>query len=177
MHRSLLAAAVASSVACLVASPTTASADTTGGTPVTVTVTGGAIAITVPTSTVSLGSVAVSENDQTVSQTLGGVTVTDQRGSSASWTASASAVDFSDGNGHTISVTTKPSSYDPGNIATTGVTATGHVISPIYPAQDVVTTSNLSASNTASWNPTMSITVPGNTLVGTYSSTVTHSVS
>jgi hypothetical protein len=31
--------------------------------------------------------------------------------------------------------------------------------------------------NSASWNPTISVTVPANALVGTYGTSITHSVS
>lgn len=34
----------------------------------------------------------------------------------------------------------------------------------------------MSGINSATWNPTIHLTIPGNALAGTYSSTITHSV-
>jgi hypothetical protein len=44
-------------------------------------------------------------------------------------------------------------------------------------AQAVVTTTNVAGSNSASWNPTIQVAVPGAAVAGTYSATITHSVS
>jgi len=40
----------------------------------------------------------------------------------------------------------------------------------------VVTASGVSGNNTATWNPTISVDVPGTALSGTYTSTITHNV-
>jgi hypothetical protein len=153
-----------------------ASADTTGTTPVTFEVTGGALNITVPTGTVDLGSVPASGSAQTVSAQLGNVTVTDDRDGTAGWTVTASATDFT--GPQTVSVSAPgSSSYVPGPIATSGnVIATGSTLSPLYPPGPVVVGTEVSGINTATWNPTITVTVPAGTLVGTYSSTVTHDV-
>jgi hypothetical protein len=153
-----------------------ASADTTGTTPVTFEVTGGALNITVPTGTVNLGSVPASTSAQTVSAQLGDVTVTDDRDGTTGWTVTASATDFTGPQNISVSAPGS-SSYVPGPIATTGtVNAAGSTLSPLYPPGPVVTATGVSGVNTATWNPTISVTVPAGALVGTYSSTVTHDV-
>lgn len=154
-----------------------AAAATTGTTPVTFEVTGGALSITVPAGPVDLGSVTASSSAQTVSASLGNVTVTDGRGGTTGWTVTASAVDFTGPQNISVSAPGS-SSYTPGPITTTGtVQATGSVLSPLYPPGTVVTGTGVSGINTATWNPTISVTVPGGALIGTYSSTITHDVS
>lgn len=158
-------------------STSSASAQTTGNTPVTFQVGQGSLEITVPTATADLGTVPVSGSAQTVSAKLGDVTVIDNRGGTTGWTVQENGVDFT--GPQTISVSAPGSStYNPGVISTTGtVTATGTVQTPIYPPSAVVNATGVAGINTASWNPTISITVPANALSGTYSSTITHSVS
>jgi hypothetical protein len=80
--RSLLLVAIAAGMLVLgVASP--ASADTTGGTPATVTVLGGSLSITVPTGLVDLGSKANAVGGMSISGDLGQVQVTDARSAAA----------------------------------------------------------------------------------------------
>lgn len=176
--RTALAAAVpvaAAATLSLSAAPP-ATAATVGSTPVTFEVTSGALSIDVPTNTVYLGSVVAGPTVQPVSAQLGNVTVTDARGGTAGWTVTASAVDFT--GPQSISVSAPGSSrYTPGNITTTGtVTVNGFTLSPLYPPSTVVTGTNVSGNNTATWDPTVTVNVPGNTLTGTYSSTITHDV-
>jgi type VI secretion system secreted protein VgrG len=54
----------------------------------------GSLSITLPAVTVSLGSVVASANSQAVNGLLGAVKVTDTRGGTTGWTASADATDF-----------------------------------------------------------------------------------
>ncbi|MCF3129064.1 hypothetical protein [Streptomyces olivochromogenes] len=133
----------------VLACPTSASAEDT---PATLEVTGGGLGITVPQGPVDLGTVTVSSTPQSVTNQLGNVTVTDQRGGTAGWTTTAQAVDFIGPSNTTISVSAPNSS-------------TYHA-----PQASVIGTA------TATWNPTISITVPANSLAGTYTSTITHSV-
>lgn len=176
MRISTLAVPLAVGLVTALAVGAPASADTTGTTPVTFEVTGGALNITVPTDTVDLGSVPASTSAQTVSAQLGNVTVTDDRDGTTGWAVTAHAVDFT--GPQNISVSAPGSgSYVPGPIATTGtVTATGSTLSPLYPPGPVVTGAGVSGVNTATWNPTVNVTVPAGALVGTYSSTITHDV-
>ncbi|MEU6216285.1 hypothetical protein ABZ845_01985 [Streptomyces sp. NPDC047022] len=176
MRRRIPLAVMLCTVAAL-ASPAPASADTSGGTPVTLTVAGqGTLGITVPTGTTSLGTTASSDSPQQISGQLGNVTVSDLRSGTAGWTVTANAVDFTGPQNISVSAPGS-SSYAPGTVTTTGtVTATATNLSPLYPPGAVVTATGVSGNNTASWNPTISVTVPANALAGTYSSTVTHSV-
>ena len=64
-----------------------ASADTTGATPATITITGGALAITVPDTAVSLGSIMNSVGGGTINGSLGEVQVTDARSAAAGFVA------------------------------------------------------------------------------------------
>ncbi len=174
MHRGIPLSVMLSSVAVL-AFPTSASAEDT---PVTLEVTGGGLGITVPAGPVDLGSTAVSSSPQTVTSQLGNVTVTDQRGATADWTVTAQAVDFAGPNNTTISVSAPNSStYHAPQASVIGTaTVTPHDLSPMYPPGPVQTATGVSGTNSATWNPTISITVPANSLAGTYNSTITHSV-
>jgi len=40
----------------------------------------------------------------------------------------------------------------------------------------VVTATGTTGSNSATWNPTINVTVPGGTIYGVYSGTITHSL-
>ncbi|MET8954002.1 hypothetical protein ACWEO4_17760 [Streptomyces sp. NPDC004393] len=174
MRRGIPLSVMLSSLAVL-ACPTSASAVDT---PVTLEVTGGGLGITVPTGPVDLGSTIVSSSPQTVSNQLGNVTVTDQRAGTAGWTVTAQAVDFTGPNNTTISVSARNSStYHAPQASVIGTaTVTPSDLSPMYPPGPVQTATGVTGTNSATWNPTISITVPANSLAGTYTSTITHSV-
>jgi hypothetical protein len=150
-----------------------------GGDPdttVTFTVTSGALSMSAPVSA-SLGTGAPGT---TISGALGAVTVTDDRALlSASWTVTAASTDWTTGGGtpaETIPAT--DAGYDPGSITTTGtITATGTPITLSNTAAPVVTGTDGVGDNTASWNPTISIAVPAAAVGGTYTGTLTQSVS
>lgn len=171
-----VAAPLAAAAAFTLSTALPATAATTGDTPVTFEVTSGALNISVPTNTVDLGSVMAGNGVQPVSAHLGNVTVTDDRDGTAGWTVNAHATDFT--GPQNISVSAPGSSdYSPGTISTTGtVIASGSILTPLYPPGPVVTASGVSGINTATWNPTITVNVPADALVGTYSSTVTHDV-
>ncbi|MFI1165069.1 hypothetical protein ACH4UM_15995 [Streptomyces sp. NPDC020801] len=144
----------------------------------TLTVIGGGLGITVPSGPVNLGSTAVSSSPQTVTSQLGNVTVSDQRGGTADWTVTAQAVDFTGPNNTTISVSAPNSSlcHAPQANVIGSAAVTPHDLSPMYPPGSVQTATGVSGTNPATWNPTITITVPPNPLAGTYNSTITHSV-
>ena len=71
-------------------------------TPVTVQVTGGALAISAPAGPVSLGTAAGSASAQTLTAPLGPVVVTDLRAGVAGWVATAGSTDFTGSAGGTI---------------------------------------------------------------------------
>lgn len=154
-----------------------ASADTSGGTPVTFEVGGDTLDITVPTAPVDLGSVIASTSSQMVSAQLGTVTVTDGRGGTAGWTVTASAVDFTGPQNISISAAGS-STYHASPATVTGTAAVaGSDLSPLFPAGPVQAATGVVGVNTASWDPTITVRVPANALAGRYSSTITESVS
>jgi hypothetical protein len=188
----LAAAAVAVAVAGFGLAPAAASAATTGqpvlaysstipsggdpDTTVTFVVTSAALTMTAP-ATVSLGSGAPGT---TISGALGSVLVTDDRALlSASWTADASATDWTTGAG--TPAETIPAGdvrADPGTVTTTGtITVTGTPITlSATPAADVTGTSGV-GDDTASWDPTLAVAVPPSAVAGVYTGTFIQSVS
>ena len=166
--------------AMLLLAPAAASAATTGDTTVTFTVTAGTLDITVPT-TVDLGSAAPGG---TVSAPLGAVTVTDTRGASpATWTTTVTSTDYTTGAATpTETITTADATYWSGP-ATSSTPATGFTPGqPTAGDADALTTDvtafafSGAGGNTATWNPTLTITIPATAVAGPYSGTVTHSV-
>ena len=152
-------------------------AATASDTPVTVEVTGGDLTISAPTQSVNLGSVVTSNNAQIVSALLGNVEVTDNRGGTAGWTASVSATDFT--GPQTISTTAFGLVvYTAPQATVTGTaTVTPSTESSLYPGGREHDATNVNGSNTATWDPTIAVTIPANALAGTYSTSITHSVS
>ena len=132
----------------------------------------GTISITVqPTATLPTGT-AGSAN---VSGPLGTVVVTDTRNAHATWSASATSTTFVDGQG-TVSTGV---SYNAGGFTTTGtvVMATAVPTNLSGTAAVVAHPTSVGGANTASWNPTLTVSLPSNALAGTYTGTVNTSVS
>jgi hypothetical protein len=154
-----------------------ASAATGSDTPVTVQVTGGDLTISAPTQSVDLGSVVTSGDAQTVHALLGNVVVTDGRGGTAGWTATASATDFT--GPQIISTSTFGLVVYTAPQATVTGTATvdPSAESTLYPGGPVQVATDVNGNNTATWDPTIAVTIPANALAGTYSTSITHSVS
>jgi hypothetical protein len=141
----------------------------------TFTLSNGTLDITAPPGPVSLGSVPV--GTATLSGTLGVVSVVDSRGSDpASWVASVASTDFTSGS-HTIPAADV--SYVSGPLTTTG---NNTFASPTVPAlsstpAEAVTANPGSGNNSATWNPTLTVTLPSSLAVaGTYTGTLTHTV-
>jgi hypothetical protein len=146
-------------------------------TPTTFTIGAGALTISAPASA-NLGTVASGVG--TLSGSLGGnVVVTDNRGLIlGGWTASATSTDFSDGASpaHTIPATNVL--YTPGAVTVTGVVVAVPLIGTLSntTALNVVTATGVLGSDSASWDPTLTVTIPAAAPAGTYSATLTHSV-
>jgi hypothetical protein len=145
-------------------------------TTVTFAVTSGELSMTAPVSA-NLGSGAPGT---TISGEIGAVTVTDDRALlSAAWTASASSTAFTTGGStpaETIPAT--DATYSPGTITTTGtITATPTEITLDGEPQTVVAGTAGVGNNTASWDPTLAVAVPAQAVGGTYTGTLTQSVS
>lgn len=150
-----------------------------GGDPdttMTFTVTSGLLTMTAPP-TANLGSGAPGT---TITGALGTTVVTDNRALlSAHWTATASSTEFTTGTatGSEI-IPASDATYTPGPITTTGtITATGFGITLSGTAQTVVSGTAGVGDNSASWDPTIAVAVPPNAVFGTYTATLTQSVS
>lgn len=145
-------------------------------TTVTFSVTTGALSMSAPVSA-SLGSGAPGT---TINGSMGAVAVTDDRALlTASWTATASSTAWTTG-GATPSETIPATDvgYNPGSITTTGtITATGTPITLASTPAPVVAGTSGVGNNTATWNPAIAVTVPAAAVGGTYTGTVTQSVS
>ena len=143
----------------------------------TLIVTGGSLEITVGDGVNSLGKLASSADGAVMPGRLGEVVVSDQRGAPAGsgWVASAVSTGFTTPGGPAI-----PASrirYAAGKIEKSG-TATYTANNPknLKKATAVVTATEITGNNTATWSPTITVDVPGNAVAGTYSATITHSV-
>ena len=175
--------ALAAASLLLVALPGVASAATTGTTTTTFTLTGGSMSITVPGTTVNLGSVSVAASS--ITGQLGTVTVNDARGLlSGGWTSSVTSSHFTTGAGtaaETIAATavtywSGPSTATSGIGTLLGSQLTSGLAVVVNAAQTAFTGGSLVGNNSASWNPTLIVTIPAAAVVGTYTGTVTHTV-
>ena len=150
-------------------------AGTTAGTPVTVEITGGGLSISVPAGA-DLATTAASPIAQTVHGLLGPVLVTDLRAGFLGWVASAVSTDFTGTTGPTISAATM--SYTPGTTVVVGIaTVTPVSLTAMTTPSTVQTASSVIGVNTATWNPSIGVLIPAGAVAGTYTATITHSVS
>ncbi|WP_440098603.1 ice-binding family protein [Streptosporangium sp. H16] len=144
----------------------------------TITKPAGALSISVP-GTANLGSVVA--GSPTVSAQLGDVTVDDARDSlDASWIATVNATDFTTGGATAPETIPKESiTYSPGPAtATTGdATFTPGTTGDLGSTRTAFSASDGTGNNSATWNPTITVTLPPQVIAGTYSAVITHSVS
>ena len=134
----------------------------------------GVLSISAPTGSVALGSQMSSNNSSTITGPLGVVTVSDERGGTQTWTASAISGAFTPPAGAANPASNV--SYASGAITVTGgVTATA-VAAPNLTGVSPVVSGSGNGIGTASWNPTISVFVPANFAPGIYTATITHSV-
>jgi hypothetical protein len=173
--RRIISSAVSGAIACgFVAAMAAPAAASPAGTTTTFVVNTGALAISAPASA-SLGNISVGTT--TVSGSLGTVTVTDNRGLlSGGWIASVISTSFTNG---TTTIPASAIQYTAGlPTVQSGLSAivpgSGTLSTPLA-AQTATLSFNLGAS-TATWNPTIQVTVPAALTTGTYTATITHSV-
>lgn len=156
-------------------------ADAAGPTTVTFDVTAGSLSISVP-ATAALGS---GTPGSTITSQLGAVSVTDTRAQlTPTWTASVSTTTFTTGgatSGETIAkaavayasgtatATTGVGVFLPGQALVASAVALGST-------QTAFSLTSGVGNNSASWNPTIVITVPAGAVAGTYTGTITQSV-
>jgi hypothetical protein len=146
-------------------------------TPVAVTITGGGLSISVPTSSVSLGTHVNTVSAGTISGSLGEVQVLDARSAAAGsgWVASVISTALTPSSGPTIGAANI--GYVVGTITKVG-TATYTANDPAALTGNVpaVTATGITGDNSATWNPTINVTVPGGMAANTYTGSITHSV-
>jgi len=148
-----------------------------GDTPMSLTLTGGSLSITVPTAAANLGTHVNTVAGGTISGPLGEVQVLDARSPAAGsgWVASAISTAFTPASGPTIAASLV--GYTAGPIVKVG-TATYTANDPL--ALDglvpVVTATGITGDNSATWNPTINVGVAGGKAAGVYTATITHSV-
>lgn len=163
-------------VAALVAALLFAAALPASATEATFTVEAGGLAITVPVSA-DLGTTTVSG---AISAPLGEVRVDDTRGVLlGAYTASVSSTAFTTGTGtadETIAV--ENAAYTAGVVTATGtvVCAGSLQFALATTAKVAMEATGATGENSCAWNPTIDVTLPAETLAGTYTGTITHSV-
>ena len=172
-----VAAAAATAAGMLMLGVTSPVSAATGDTSATVTITGGALQISVPVSAGSLGSRANTITGGTISGTLGVVQVVDARSAVAGsgWVASVISTAFTPTTGSTIGAANV--SYTAGAITKTG-TAVYIANDPVglTAASAAVTATGITGDNSATWSPMIHVAVAGGTIAGTYAAVITHSV-
>jgi hypothetical protein len=172
-----LALLVAVTGATIIGRTTAASADTSGGTAATMTILGGSLSITVPSDAGNLGTATNTVLGTTVSGELGIVQVDDARSAIAGsgWVVTVISTAFTPPAGPAIAASAV--GYVAGTITKVG-TATYTANDPLVLTAVVaaVTATGITGDNSATWNPTINIAVPGGMAAGVYSGTITHSV-
>lgn len=132
---------------------------------------GGSLNVSVP-ATADLGT--ASSGATLVSGSLGTTQVSDNRGLILGWQTSAASTGFTgDGGTQSLAVT-----YSAGTVTKTGtVTAVSAGVVPLTSIPVPVVAGTLAVgNNSASWNPSISVTLPPESLTGTYTGTITTSV-
>ena len=173
--RSLLVTGAAGILTLGIALPATA-ADT-GGTTATITVTGGSLSITVPVDAGSLGTTADTVGGSSISGVLGQVQVLDARSAVAGsgWVATVISSAFTPPAGTTIAASAV--GYSAGTITKVGTaTYTANDPSDLTGVVSAVTATGITGNNSATWSPTITVTVPGGMAAAVYYATITHSV-
>lgn len=143
-------------------------------TPATFTLTAGALSISVPTASVGLGTQISATSSTTISGLIGVVTVSDQRGGTTTWTASAISTAFTPPAGPADPASNV--SYSAGTVTVSSAVVATVVAAPNLTALSTVVTGSSTGVSTASWNPTIAVVVPANFAPGVYSATITQSV-
>ena len=174
MRKLLPIAGVLTAMGSALAIPLLAASPAGAATPVTFTLTAGALAISAPTASVSLGSQVASTSQTTISGQIGNVVVTDQRGFITTWTASAISTAFTPTSGPADPASNV--SYSAGAITPTGLVVAVAVPAANLTGVSTVATAASTGISTATWDPTISVVVPANMQPGVYSATLTHSV-
>ena len=143
-------------------------------TPATFELTAGGLSISAPTGSVTLGSQLASNSSSTITGSLGVVTVSDQRGGATTWVASVISTAFTPPAGPADPASNV--SYAAGTITLSANVTAAAVPGVNLTGVTTVVNGTSTGLSTASWNPTISVFVPGNFAPGVYSATITSSV-
>jgi hypothetical protein len=171
----LLVAAVAALLPLGIAVP--ASATAPGASTASITVLGGALSISVPTDAGVLGTRTNSVGGGTISGPLGQVQVSDARSAAAGsgWVASVISSAFTPLTGTAIAASAV--SYTAGTITKVGTaTYTANDPGNLTGVSPAVTATGITGDNSATWDPTITVAVPGGMAATSYFATITHSV-
>ena len=150
----------------------------TGATAAHILVIGGSLVITVPVSALTLTAGPSSDSSSTVSGPLGQVQVNDASGAGAgsSWVVNVVSSVLTPAMGSAVSADAV--GYLAGTISQLGeATVIAHDpigLSVVIPA---VTATGITGHNSATWNPTITLALPGGSVAAAYTGTITHSVS
>ena len=145
------------------------------------TVVAGPLAITVPSSAVLPNTTP----GGTTTAQLGTASVTDNRGmTNASWTVTVTATTFTTGGktpAETIPLTqisywSGPATASTGSATLTPGQPNAAAAVNLTAPRTAFSLANGSTINSASWNPTLTVSVPAAAVQGTYTATITHSV-
>jgi hypothetical protein len=139
-------------------------------------VTGGVLSITVPTAA-TLGTRANSVAGGVISGSLGTVVVNDARSAAAGsgWVVTVIASAFTPSAGTAIAASAV--AYTAGPIVKVGTaTYTANDPTNLTGVVAAVTATGITGDNSATWTPTIVVTVPGGMIAAVYTATITHSV-
>jgi hypothetical protein len=144
---------------------------------------GGSLSITVPGAADLASGASIAAGS--FSAQLGAVTVTDERGGVVSgWSAGVSATDFVTGGG-SASERIPPSSISYWSGPATGTSGSGTFLpgqvdagsaAPLSLGPTAFSALTASGNTSATWNPTVVVTIPPGVVIGQYTGTITHSV-
>jgi hypothetical protein len=145
----------------------------------------GGLAIMIPTAGISLGSGVPGGQ---LSRSLGAVTVANNRTTGThTWTATVTASHFTTGGGSPAETITNANVFYWSGLALasaqmgTGTFTPGQPIAeaavPLTISRTAFTHSSGGNVNSRAWNPTVVINIPALAVAGTYTGTITHSVS
>jgi hypothetical protein len=135
----------------------------------------------VPAAPANLGTRANTVGGGTITGHLGEVQVADARSAAAgaSWFASVISTAFTPPTGPAIaaSAVSYDADGDGGVITKVGTVELTCVNQPDLTAPVIaVSATGITGDNSATWNPAITVTVPGGMAAGVYSATITHSV-
>jgi hypothetical protein len=140
----------------------------------------GALSIVVASDAINLGTYAVPVTGRTIAGLLGSVQVVDTRGGSslAGWVVTVAATAFTSPSGASLAPSSISYSAGPINQIRGAVTITADDPNGLTSAAAAVTATGISGDNDAqtTWNPTISVTVPGGLPTGRYTSTITQTI-